>query len=554
MTEQANFSELRNKISNWDVEAEQMLLDKMKIFTSSYKTDFALFTQNMQNFSNSLSNLEVQHYNAVSRLKDLSMNQFIEETLQENSESASEESDKGLEVGNISNENMIDINEKKKKVMEISMKNLEEINLKKNKNKEKIEDDTVSVTSKTLVLENSQKTGALPFIFGTEEFLNDKKIGLSNLEDGEEDENEQLNPEKELDLHFNEKDKKKWEKKNIKKQKQKQKEEQKLQKKQSKNNNEIENKNIENKGNNDDFDEEVKEQIQVPIENEKNNEIKEDNKGKKEDNNNNTVISVGKGSSVPPPPPPPPKPPVLPPLTKPKAAIPTKEIKQPVKDTNDNNNNTITNNNATTNNNTTTNNNAIEKNNNTAFTNNNTIMNNKTNQNTEPKPKLTQSMNLHLMKGLQNIVDDDDEDDDYIFGKKFRPKNPVLNDNIFKSQNPVVESTSDDNTNNNTKLNFTQTKLNNIFEDVKEDEEQEQKVKEEKKDMDNMGNNNMEQKNNIMENGVDNKIITKNQVFNSLFLEHEEEKNNSEIIEKKAPQNNLDNKKKFNFSFNDDDE
>ena len=554
MTEQANFSELRNKISNWDVEAEQMLLDKMKIFTSSYKTDFSLFTQNMQNFSNSLSNLEVQHYNAVSRLKDLSMNQFIEETLQENSESASEESDKGLEVGNISNENMIDINEKKKKVMEISMKNLEEINLKKNKNKEKIEDDTVSVTSKTLVLENSQKTGALPFIFGTEEFLNDKKIGLSNLEDGEEDENEQLNPEKELDLHFNEKDKKKWEKKNIKKQKQKQKEEQKLQKKQSKNNNEIENKNIENKGNNDDFDEEVKEQIQVPIENEKNNEIKEDNKVKKEDNNNNTVISVGKGSSVPPPPPPPPKPPVLPPLTKPKAAIPTKEIKQPVKDTNDNNNNTITNNNATTNNNTTTNNNAIEKNNNTAFTNNNTIMNNKTNQNTEPKQKLTQSMNLLLMKGLQNIVDDDDEDDDYIFGKKFRPKKPVLNDNIFKSQNPVIESTSDDNTNNNTKLNFTETKLNNIFEDLKEDEEQEQKVKEEKKDMDNMGNNNMEEKNNIMENDVDNKIIKSNQVFNSLFVEHEEEKNNSEIIEKKAPQNNLVNKNKLKIIFNDDDE
>ena len=241
-------------------------------------------------------------------------------------------------------------------------------------------------------------------------------------------------------------------------------------------------------------------------------------------------------------------------MTKPKAAIPTKEIKQPVKDTNDNNNNTITNNNATTNNNTTTNNNAIEKNNNTAFTNNNTIMNNKTNQNTEPKPKLTQSMNLHLMKGLQNIVDDDDEDDDYIFGKKFRPKNPVLNDNIFKSQNPVVESTSDDNTNNNTKLNFTQTKLNNIFEDVKEDEEQEQKVKEEKKDMDNMGNNNMEQKNNIMENGVDNKIIKSNQVFNSLFVEHEEEKNNSEIIEKKAPQNNLVYKNKLKKYFNDDDE
>ena len=92
-----------------------------------------------------------------------------------------------------------------------------------NINIEKIEDDTVSVTSKTLVLENSQKTGALPFIFGTEEFLNDKKIGLSNLEEEEEDENEQLNPEKELGLHYNEKDKKKWKKIKIKKQKQKQK-------------------------------------------------------------------------------------------------------------------------------------------------------------------------------------------------------------------------------------------------------------------------------------------------------------------------------------------
>jgi len=118
-------------------------------------------------------------------------------------------------------------------------------------------------------------------------------------------------------------------------------------------------------------------------------------------------------------------------------------------------------------------------------------MNNKTNQNTGPKPKLIQSMSPFLMNWLQNNGDDDDEDDDGIFDKKFQPKNPVLNDNIFKSQNPVVESTSDDNTNNNTKLNFTQTKLNNIFEDVKEDEEQEQKVKEEKKDMDNMGNNNM---------------------------------------------------------------
>ena len=65
----------------------------------------------------------------------------------------------------------------------------------------------------------------------------------------------------------------------------------------------------------------------------------------------------------------------------------------------------------------------------------------------------------------------------------------------------------------------------------------------------------MEQKNNIMENGVDNKIITKKQVFNSLFFEHEEEKNNSEIIkpvESIKKQNKL-NKLKKNFFEDDED-
>ena len=32
MTEQANFSELRSKLSDWNLEAEEMLLNKMQIF------------------------------------------------------------------------------------------------------------------------------------------------------------------------------------------------------------------------------------------------------------------------------------------------------------------------------------------------------------------------------------------------------------------------------------------------------------------------------------------------------------------------------------------
>ena len=147
MTEQANFSELRNKISNWDLEAEQMLINKLNIFTNSYKNDFSVFTKNMENLTNNLLNVEVEHYKAISNLKDISQNKFIEEKLEENADSVSEESDRGVETGS-SKEIFLDNNAKMKKAVEISMKNMEEINLKKEKNKEQIEDDTVSVASK----------------------------------------------------------------------------------------------------------------------------------------------------------------------------------------------------------------------------------------------------------------------------------------------------------------------------------------------------------------------------------------------------------------------
>lgn len=96
MSEQANFSELRSKISNWDLDAEQMLIDKINIFTNSYKTDFSVFTKNMENLQNNLSSIEVSHYQAISNLKDISQNRFIEEKVEENADSVSEGS--GVEV------------------------------------------------------------------------------------------------------------------------------------------------------------------------------------------------------------------------------------------------------------------------------------------------------------------------------------------------------------------------------------------------------------------------------------------------------------------------
>ena len=348
MTEEANFSELRSKISNWDVEAEQMLINKLNIFTNSYRNDFSVFTKNMENLTNNLLNTEVEHYKAISNLKDISQNRFIEEKLEENAESVSEESDKGLETGS-SKEIFLDNNAKLKKTVEISMKNLEEINLKKGKNKEQIEDDSVSVASKNYVLENSKKYGTLPFIIGTDDFMKDKRIGLTNEkdEDDKQDENDEPEINKEIleDRVINEKTQKKWDKaEQRRKTKQAKEEKAKIQNSQIKQNN------------NNNFNEEVKEQIDVPldfeiiesVEDDNNKNSNKNNNSNNISNNNNTninnnvnnnanisnnnsninnniVVNSGKGPGIPPPPPPPPMPVFNPANVKPKKKIEKKE-------------------------------------------------------------------------------------------------------------------------------------------------------------------------------------------------------------------------------------
>ena len=202
MVEQANFSELRSKISNWDLDAEEMLLNKIKIFTSSYTSEFATFTQNMQNLSNNLINTEVDHYKEISNLKELSMNRFIEESLEENASSVSEGSDGGLEKGS-KKETFLDNNEKMKTALDMSLKFIEDINSKKGKNKEQIEDDTVSITSKNISFDNLKKYGNLPFIIGTENFMKDKNIGLSNFKDEEEEKKEEEKEEEKKKIKEN---------------------------------------------------------------------------------------------------------------------------------------------------------------------------------------------------------------------------------------------------------------------------------------------------------------------------------------------------------------
>lgn len=513
MSEQANFSELRSKLSNWNLEAEEMLLNKMQIFTNSYKSDFAAFTVNMEALSNHISNTQVEHYKAISTLQDLSMNRFIEEKLEEKSESASEESDRGFES---QKEVYLDNNEKMKKATEVSTINIDNIYAKKEKNKEKIEDDAVSVASKNLVLDNSKKYN-FPFIIGTDDFLKNKNIGLVNeVEENEDEKNKEKQEESDEDTDVNEfvkdiavdeKTKKKWDKVEKRRTMKKKKEKEKLNKQKNK---KEEDNNSNKEDNKDDFDEEVKDDIKVPIENEN---------AKDDKNDDGLVVSSGKGSSVPPPPPPPPKPILDPEKQKPKQ-------KENVNTNVNINNNKI-----------------IEP---------------------IPKPKIVQSVNPLLLAGLHNIGgedDDDDEDEGGLFSKKnIIIKPPTFNNNLnfAQSQNPVFSPNNFNNLNtNNNNTNINKAKLNDIFEEEKDEDNEEKKNEENKNDENNEESNKMntQEKQDEGQNEIKNIIpIKQNKISNSLFDFNEEEKNNTETVESKKPQANLEAKKKLNLFFADDDE
>ena len=311
--EPANFAELKSKIDNWDISAEELLLQKMKVFTINYNEEFQQFCRNMDNFSNSMQMVEVEHLKAINQIKTISRDKFIENALDKGEESESE---------SVSNENnfsetstptpggiQITNVESIKTAMEISLNCLNEIN-KKNKNKEEIEDDTVSVASSKIMMDKGAKM-RLPFIIGTEEFKADKAIGLNVAieeeepkdKEKEEEENEDDSEIEEYlaDINVDEKRRKKWEKVKKKREKKRKKEKEKKKLEEAKT---LANKTSKN--------EEV--EVKVPIENES-----EEVPNAPKDPNALVVLGADpakSGGAIPPPPPPPPPPPVIPTIPK----------------------------------------------------------------------------------------------------------------------------------------------------------------------------------------------------------------------------------------------
>ena len=297
--EPANFAELTSKIDSWDITAEQMLLQKMKIFTISYNEEFQQFCKNMDNFSNHIETVELEHLKAINQIKSISSEKFIENTIDKGEESESEI---------VANENNIVDNtlqitniEKMRQTIDISLNCLNEIN-RKNKNTEEIEDDAVSVASSKILMVDKGAKVRLPFVIGTDEFKNDKAIGLNvaPLDDEEKppesEEEEDSDVEEYLSgIKIDEKQKKKWKK--IQKKKKKQKNKEKLKRNQ-------ESKKLKNPPKNEEL------EVKVPIENEGENQ---NDKNLNQNPPNSLVVSAPdpskSGGTIPPPPPSPPQPP-----------------------------------------------------------------------------------------------------------------------------------------------------------------------------------------------------------------------------------------------------
>ena len=317
--EEANFSELREKINSWDIEAEQMLIQKVKFFTLKYNDEFQSICKNFDNFSNSLSSVESGHLKAINQLKNLSSERFIEQSL-DKTEAKPQESDTKENI-------LISEQEKIKKSLEIVFPFIETLS-KKNK-KEAIEDDTVSVQSSKIIMVKNAKGVKLPHIIGTELFKADKAIGLDVPPD-EEEENDKEKEENEdedefdpevsefmSDLTVSEKQKAKWEKIKQKKAKQKQKMTEKLKKQKTQNNQQ----NIQPQ---------KEQEVKVPIENEEEPKKQEEPKAQKVKESDNIKIVANSGGSIPPPPPPPPKPVFTGVKKPPKKQEPKKVVQNPV--------------------------------------------------------------------------------------------------------------------------------------------------------------------------------------------------------------------------------
>ena len=197
----ANFDELLPKVSNWDVEEEEMLINKIKMMTEDYQQKCSDLSLNINNINRNLHLIEVDFFNSLNGLKTLSGTKFIEHIVDPEEVKVEEEESKIQEPveENIKDEHFNNINNILQRSLDFLTLRDQQKSQNKNNNQE---DDTMSMNSK-IIGDNLMKNNRgmkLPYIIGASDFNQNEYIGLVNDDDEEEDFNNEIKTDVEIPL------------------------------------------------------------------------------------------------------------------------------------------------------------------------------------------------------------------------------------------------------------------------------------------------------------------------------------------------------------------
>ena len=193
----SNFSELKSRIVEWNIDDETALINKIQSFTNDYTNQCNSISTNLNNFSHNLDIVEIDFYNSMNSLKTISLHKFIEHVIDEDEplkdNTNTEEEPKILTAEERNNyqvqliKNAVDIS-----VNAIPVKEPKQA---QQPGEENSEDDTASVASSRLLGNQIThfKKLKLPYLINSKDFMTTEYVGLVPEEKEEVQNEEKMN-------------------------------------------------------------------------------------------------------------------------------------------------------------------------------------------------------------------------------------------------------------------------------------------------------------------------------------------------------------------------
>ena len=193
----SNFSELKSRIVEWNIDDETALINKIQSFTNDYTNQCNSISTNLNNFSHNLDIVEIDFYNSMNSLKTISLHKFIEHVIDEDEplkdNTNTEEEPKILTAEEKNNyqvqliKNAVDIS-----VNAIPVKEPKQA---QQPGEENSEDDTASVASSRLLGNQIThfKKLKLPYLINSKDFMMTEYVGLVPEEKEEVQNEEKMN-------------------------------------------------------------------------------------------------------------------------------------------------------------------------------------------------------------------------------------------------------------------------------------------------------------------------------------------------------------------------